>query len=570
MITSTANAGQCPAAGFRSSPPAPVRIVPLTLAPLRPAAARAACAAALAFAAPAAAQQGQPDIAPEAVVGSDAEHYLRALQVAGVAPLYPWSIRGFSPSEVDRLVPEDDAHPWARRLPTAGDGAAPRIRLIRPSAGLVYNSAFPQGSNDGALWAGRGLTASASAGVQLRAGPLTVRLEPMVFWAQNQSFDLMPNGRPDSLRFLDPHTPATIDLPQRPGDGSFARLHPGQSSVRLDGRGFAFGFSTANQQWGPAIDQPLVLGPNGAGFPHVFLGSSNPWKIGIGRLHGRIVWGSLWQSSTPPPASRADRRFMSGIVGVFLPYGLDGLEIGILRFFHDPWPENGIRAGHLARPLEDFFKVGLDRDTPGGPEGSENQLASAFVRWVLPRGGVEVYGEYTREDYSWDWVDAILEPDRASGYMVGGRKVWTRGASLLGLRMEWVDTQRGHINIAVPTGNFYRHGVMRQGHTVGGQLLGSPAGYGGGGHVIALERHTPRGRWSVDWTRTRVASPIPGLSPVSDPEVVDVIHSLGGEMVMFRGGLDAVARLRGSWELNRYFEDDAFNLNASLGVRIGL
>jgi hypothetical protein len=537
---------------------------------LRPAARVACAAAALSIASPLAAQRGEPDVAAEVVVGSEAEHYLRVLQTAGVAPLYPWTIRGFSPAEIDRLVPESGEHPWARRLPPREAEGPPRAQLIRPSAGLVYNSAFPQGTNDGALWAGRGLTASASVGVQLRAGPLTVRLEPMAFWAQNQSFDLMPNGRPDSLRYLDPHSPTIIDLPQRPGDGSFARVDPGQSSIRLDGRGFALGVSTANQQWGPAVDQPLVLGPNAAGFPHVFLGSATPWKIGIGRLHGRVVWGSLGQSDHAPPRSASARRFMSGIVGTFMPWGLDGLEVGVLRFFHDPWPDGGPDLGDLARPLEDFFKRGLDRDTPGGPTGSENQLAAAYFRWVLQRSGVEVYGEYAREDYSWDWLDAILEPDRASGYMVGGRKVWTRGSSFLSLRMEWVDTQRGHINISVPTGNFYRHGVLLQGHTVGGQLLGSPAGYGGGGSVVALEGHTPRGRWSVDWTRTRVASPIPSLTPASDPDVVDVMHSLGGEMVTFRRGFDAVARVRGSYELNRYFEDDAFNLTASLGIRLGL
>jgi hypothetical protein len=531
--------------------------------------ARSAAVAALASV-PLSAQRSAPDVRNEAVVvGSDAEHYLRVLQVAGAAPLYPWGIRAFSPAEVDRLLPDTARHPWRDRMPPA-DTAPGRVRArwVRPQAGLVFNSAFPQGTNDGALWAGRGVTASASAGFEVRVGSaLSLRVEPMVFWAQNASFPLMDNGRPDSLRFRNPHSPASIDLPQRFGDGSFARVDPGQSTLRLDHLGFAAGLSTANMQWGPAVDQPLLVGPNGGGFPHLFAGTSTPWNIGLGRVHGRVMWGSLGQSDYAVTLSgHGTRRYASGIFAVFIPARLDGLEIGLGRFFHEPWPEDGLDAGDLMRPLESFYKGSLDnRDEPGGPEGVENQMASAYIRWALPRGGFEVYGEFIREDHNYDLEDLILEPDRSSGYMVGGRKAWRRGAALHTLRAEWVNAMRSHLNQGSFQGPLYRHTSTRQGHTVDGQLLGSPAAFGGGGAVVAFESFTPRGRWRADWTRTRVADP---RRNTTDP--VDVIHSLGAEVVSFRGRVDWVARVRGSLELNRYYEDDAFNLNASLGVRLGL
>jgi hypothetical protein len=397
----------------------------------------------------------------------------------------------------------------------------------------------------------------------------------MAYLAQNRAFELMPNGRTGDERFMDAWgKPNHIDLPQRPGDGAYGRVDPGNSTVRLDLRGFAAGVSTANQLWGPASDQPLVLGTNGPGFPHAFLGTSGPWKVGIGRVHGRIVWGTLAQSdySIVEEGAEGSRRFMSGIVASFLPYGLDGLEVGFLRFFHDHWPTDGLEAENFGRPLEGFLKKGLNRDEPGTEAGIENQLASAYMRWVLPRGGVEVYGEYTREDHNWDVLDFILEPGRKGGYMVGGRKVWRRGSSLVSLRTEWVDTQPTNLNQSRNTGLFYRHSRTPQGHTVQGQLLGSPAAKGGGGSVVALDAYTPRGRWSVDWTRTRVASPYREYmaTPVADPSGVDVVHSLGGEVLWFRGGWDLLARVRASTELNRHFAGDAFNLNAALGVRVGL
>lgn len=529
---------------------------------VRPAPAAAFCALATVLAVPLPAQRSAPDLRNEAVVvASDAERYLRVLQVAGAVPQYPWGIRGFSPAEVDRLIPDSAAHPWADRFPPADSGTV-RVRPVRPQAGLIFNSAFPQGTNDGALWAGRGLTAALSAGVEVRVGSaLSLRIEPLVFWSQNRSFPLLVGNRPDSLRFQDPYFVGRIDLPQRFGDGSFVRVDPGQSTLRLDAGGLTAGISTANQQWGTAVDQPLLLGPNAAGFPHAFVGTGRPWNVGLGRVHGRIVWGSLGQSGHSLVRGHGSRRLMTGFVGVFLPAGLRGLELGVGRFFHDPWPKGGLDRSVLVRPLETFF-----RETLEGTDHTENQLAAAFFRWPLPRSRFELYGEYLREDHNYDLEDLIMEPDRSSGYLLGVRKVWGGGRVLRTVRAEWVNTARSHLQQGSRQALPYHHTTMAQGHTVYGQLLGSPSAYGGSGGVVALESFHPRGRWSVDWSRSRISAP----REQPTEKAVDVMHSLGGEAVWFRGRMDLVARLRGTLELNRHFAGNAFNLNASLGVRVGL
>src|SRR5688572_27483323 len=72
-----------------------------------------AFALAVLAAGPLAAQQARvapADLRAEATAGSEAERYLRVLQVAGRAPLYPWSLRAFSPREVDALA-ADSAGP---------------------------------------------------------------------------------------------------------------------------------------------------------------------------------------------------------------------------------------------------------------------------------------------------------------------------------------------------------------------------------------------------------------------------------------------------------------------------
>lgn len=519
-----------------------------------------AAALALVAAPPAGAQ----DVGLEALPGTQAERYLRALQVSGQAPLHPWSVRDFSPREMDALLPADSAHPWAART-RAGDAG---VRPVRPRVDLSWSSGFPDGHNDGAVWAGRGVTARASAGAAARWGALSLRVEPVVFWTQNADFDLMAHGGPDP--FADPVSPRAVDLPQRFGDGSYARVDPGETWVRLDVRGLAAGAGTGSQHWGPAIDQPLLLGPNAPGFVHAFAGTSRPLKVGIGRVHGRMVWGRLEQSAySPAPDSTADR-FMAGVTAVFLPWGLDGLEVGVARFFHIPW-RDGPGVGDALRPLETFLKVGLP-GVEGNVEGGENQLASVFARLVLPRAGVELYGEYARDDHNYNAVDLLLEPDHASAYLLGGSRAWRRGGSLLSLRAEWVNAQASHLQRVRNQGRLYRNTTLRQGHTHRGQLLGSPAGLGGGGSVVALEAFTPRGGWSVDWSRTRMRDNW-GTQPADEENedaVTDVVHSLGAQALFFRGGVDVLGALRGSWELNRHLGDDAFNVTASLGVRVGL
>ena len=163
--------------------------------------------------------------------GSEGERYLRTLQVAGLANETHWSLRPFSTREVGRIARPEAVHPWAGRF-----GARPSrqvwVRAIQPEVGGILNSGFPYGFNDGPVWAGRGLTAVASAGVQGAVGPLEFVLAPQIFRAQNASFPLAPTGRIGPQSFGDP-VYSTIDLPQRFGDGSYQRFDPGQSTVRV-------------------------------------------------------------------------------------------------------------------------------------------------------------------------------------------------------------------------------------------------------------------------------------------------------------------------------------------------
>ena len=530
------------------------------------------------IAAPAAAQTaGSAETLGEVLPGGELEGYLRVLQVSGKARAYPWSVRGFSPAEVERLAPRDSAHPWGGRYSLVGvEPGEPQVHVHPVRTRAVFNSAFPYGGNDGAVWAGKGLTTAVEAGVTARYRWLSLTLAPVAFRAENAPFDLNEHVRSGDNPFADWRRPTQIDLPQRFGEGAYARIDPGQSTLRADLGVFAAGVSTANQSWGPTAEYPLMQGNNAPGYLHGFAGTSRPVNLWIGRAHVRAFWGRLEQSAFATTSPDSAVRFGTGVVGVFTPRGVPGLEIGASRFFHLPWPEDGIGGEEIFKPLETFFKVNLYNVVQGADtvESQEsvvaNQLASVFARWVFPESGLEVYGEFATEDHRHNLRDWLLEPDHASAYTLGIRKLWVRDPERIwSFRGEFLNAEPSHLARTRRQDPFYVHSGARQGHTSRGQIIGSPAGYGGAASTVAAEYYHPGGRLSGFWKRS-FRQEQGGFLETGRVERADVMQSLGAEALAFHGRWELVGGLEGVYDFNRNFESDVANLSATFGVRARL
>lgn len=524
--------------------------------------------------APLAAQSaGAERVNGEVFTGGEMESYLRVLQTLGKSALYPWSLRGFSVGEVDRLAPRDTLHPWAERFEFARRKDSDfEFQLHAPATRVAFNSAFPHGGNDGPVWKGRGMTTAVQAGFTARYRQLSLTVAPVAFRAENASFALVPHVHSDSNAYADARNPSVIDVPQRYGEGAYMRLDPGQSTLRADLGPVTLGVSTANQYWGPAAEYPLVLGTNAPGFTHAFAGTARPWNLLIGKGHGRFVWGRLEQSEFSPASPDSSVRFMSGVVAIFSPRGIPGLEIGGTRFFHLQWPSDGIGLTQLVKPIETFTKVNLS--TKKGGEILEsvvsNQLASLFARWVFPQGGLEVYGELASEDHRHNLRDFILEPDHNTASMFGFRKVWERDADrLIVLRGEALNGEAPHLQRGRRQEPFYIHAAARQGHTHRGQILGSPAAYGGAASTLAADYYHPDGRWTVSWSRTLRQEKGEFLQ-TRTVEAPDVMQGLSAEALFYRGRWEVTAGIEGLYNFNRNFESDAVNLNLLLGVQARL
>ena len=516
----------------------------------------------------------------EVFVGAETESYLRHLDLTDTTSKDVWSIRPLSPAQIQQLARSiGKSHPWGTHL--RGFESARRnveLALLSPTASARYNSEFPYGSNDGAIWAGRGVTLAAQAGVYARLGPLSLTLLPTVFQAQNSAFPLVNATLPCGCR--DPLYDSTVDKPQRFGTEPYGRLDPGQSSVRVDVGWVNAGFSTANEGWGPSAEYPFITGGNAAGFPHLFFGSSKPFPIFVGRAHLRVIYGRLDQSSYSPVtgskffSSRLEPgriRFASGLVAAFQPRGFNGLEIGGARFVHSIWPRTGIPSSYLRKPLQAFLKV----NQPGIDEliaGTDNQVAELFARWAFRESGLEVYGEYGREDNSYDKRDFAQEPDHSRAYSLGLAKVFGRSPSQFSvLRLEHMGfqlpplatTRRGE-------GSIYVHATMRQGHTNRGQLLGADIGVAvAAASTARWDHYSSGGRWGIFWRRdVPQESSDPNLVLPDTPQFSDVIHAFGFERLKFTRRFDLTTSLTLMRDLSRGFSDSRSNINAAVAITL--
>ena len=530
---------------------------------------RRASVAALLLLFTAATREARGQTVPPAAVfaGGELENYLRYLQTLSVVPLYPWGARAFSPMELDGLVPADTLHPWAARYQVVVARRTGRpFTWLAPAANARINTTYPFGYNDGPVWAGRGVTLDVQAGFVARRGVLSLTVAPLAFAAQNARFALMPNGLTGELAYADGTQPYVIDRPQRFGDGTYSRFDPGQSTLRADWHAIAAGVTTANQYWGPATEFPIMLGNNAPGFPHAFLGTARPVDLWLFRVHGRLIWGRLSQSALSPATAAAGVRFGTGIVLDVTSRWVPGLELGVTRFSHRPWPAGGPSLNDLLHIL----RAGQGGGTVNALE--DNQLATAFFRWVLPRSGFEVYGEYGRDDYNQNLRDFLLEPDHIGGYTIGFRKVSRRGYErLLAVRAEIQNLQFSHLARGRGWAPFYTHSGVEQGHTMLGQVLGSEAGVGGAGGVVAVESYSPTGRWTWSWTRIqRQQRGDPSGAGPPDPRGIDVQHALGVERLQLQRRYDLLLQAQAVYELNRDFRRDAFDLNLIVGIQMGL
>lgn len=526
-------------------------------------------------------------------VGSPLDEYVRLLQLTGEVPLSSRLLRPLD-GEMRSLALDDSAapskNPWRARYGSRQrvDTAAMSIELYDPILRSVYNSAIPFGTNDGVMWAGRGISAAMDLGAALRYGSLTVRVAPTVTYSQNADFELgalhprfvngvaQPGSIPSDMSpFADPYMSFIIDMPQRFGDRSLRRLDWGQSSVRVEKFGVQAAIGTENMWWGAGQENALIVTNNAGGFPRLTLGTSKPANIGIGRLEavytaGRLRGSDYWRQA--PPDSIARRRWMNALAFVFEPRGAPGLYLGAARLFYAYEPAGGVPVSELFEIFQPFTKSSFQNDSNPSGNDQRDQMISVFVRWVMPASHFELYGEIGRNDHPVDRRDLVLEPDHSAAYIAGFQKLFPIASGFIRASGEVADLAGGLTTLVRAQPNWYAHYIIRQGYTQNGQVIGAGVGPGGESTSFRLDKFSDRGSVGgfVQWQRVNTDAYFSEHVGQFQRHYHDVFLGFGARGTITAGPAHISAEFLRQKEYNRYgvLKNDVVNYHLRLGVEV--
>jgi len=498
-------------------------------------------------------------------VGGARANLLRLAQLTGDAPPAPLLIRRTADPGA---VCAGASGAGALLLPAGQQGGRIQGSLLPVSVRGTFNSAFPEDRNNGAAWAGRGLTTVLTGGVAFRVGPLEGAVTPLAAWQQNDAFEVAVVDAPGDSRWADRGHTGSIDLPQRFGDEAYTVLDPGQSYLRVRSHGAMAGVSTENLWLGPAVRTPLLMSSTAAGIPHVFAGTSRPIDVGIGRLEAQAIWGRLEESDYFDADPENDNQLLAGLFVDFEPAILPGLYLGAARLYLTNL--QGTELGVL-----DYLRVPYT-DVRGNPVG-DNQLLAIFGRWVHPEAGFEAWAEWGREDHWGAWLDLLKEPDHSQAYVLGVQKVMGTLESGWRLQGELI-----HLESALPLRggrgviSFYTHGGD-QGLTQRGQLIGAWIGPGSDAQIIAADLLRPWGMVGgyVERVRYDADAYYSMFSTFYGHNGHDVSIGLGMRGLVVRGPFEAMAELGWKRRHNRDFiglEGGAGNFGSedNLALDVGL
>ena len=344
-------------------------------------------------------------------------------------------------------------------------------------------------------------------------------------------------------------------MPQRFGAGPFATAALGQSYLRVDAAGVAAGVSTENLWLGPGLRQAIVLSDNAPGFPHLFVGTSRPADIYIGSLEVLALWGQLERSryvSTP------GHPWFSALALTYQPRWVPGLYLGAAQSVVESW--SSLQGNHYLSFLGSAF---------GGNTPDNNQVTSAWARWVMPEAGFELYGEWARDDTAASLAALLRDPGRTQAWVGGFQKLLPAGGRLVRVQVEATSLH----DIRPPTSPsglpvWYTHGEGVD-YTHAGQLLGAAAGPGGDSQLLAVDVISASGRIGgfiertarneeVYWSRI---DPQPGRSSDHDVEVAG-----GYRQVLFLGRAELSLELGAAWRWNRDFLRNEPNFRGAVQV----
>ena len=351
----------------------------------------------------------------------------------------------------------------------------PTISLLPIVLSQQFNSHHPFGWNDGAMIQSKGFQVLARPGGNMQYGIFEAQLAPELIFATNGNYTTSQYGNPNN--------------------NSYSKIFPGQSFIKANYGAISVGVSTQNLWWGPGIHSSLLMSNNAPGFLHAFIGTRKPIKTPIGSIEFNLIGARLNSTSSigyennhlQPRNINNDWRYLNSYVISWQPKWIKGLFLGMTRSLQKYGQQSqNINASFISKYLPVLGLAIQKQNSRGEDTINRDQLASFFMRWVLPKSNAEFYVEYGKNDYGINIRDYLLAPSHSYAYTVGFRKLFPKTANQY-VQVETELTQMSQSPDAMvrSAGNWYVHTGVFQGYSHHNQIMGSGAGFGANVQTIS-------------------------------------------------------------------------------------
>lgn len=337
--------------------------------------------------------------------------------------------------------------------PSKSSWKTPTITLLPFVLTQQFNSSKPFGWNDGPMMQTKNYQVMARPGVNIRFGVFEVQAAPEILYAGNQSYSKIFPGQ------------------------SFLKAHLGPISV---------GVSSENLWWGPATNSSLLMSNNAPGFLHAFIGTNKPIKTPIGNIEFNLIGAKLNSNKKLPYENQHnqlnnindDWRYLNSYVISWQPKWVKGLFLGMTRSLQQYGAAlQNQQSGFISKYLPVVGLAIQKQNNLGDDTLDRDQLASVFLRWVLPKSNAEFYVEFGKNDYGSNIRDYTLAPSHSAAYTIGFRKLLPKTATnYIQFETEITQMSQSPDYLVRGAGNWYEHGQLVQGYTNNNQILGSRFG----------------------------------------------------------------------------------------------
>lgn len=403
--------------------------------------------------------------------------------------LHPWQNNNLGTKRT-LFEPEQKSENWFAK----GINQNIKLKIYGPEWFNSYNTAAPYGQNDGALWQGKGYNTSLTAGARLEAYGFELTLKPQVSFSENREYEYTPGVYGSEYSYF---WKGNIDLVQRYGNTSLWTFDWGDTEIRWSWHTLTAGFGFQSPWLGPAWLNPMIGSNNAGTYPKFDIGLRKtkihlPW-LGwyIGDIEGRVWCGKLSESDYFDNDSSNDDRMLNAISISYAPSFIKGFSIGINRIFITKWKTKNLK--YIGR----LFTLSHDNDIYGD---GEDQKVSISADWHFEKIGFEVFGELGIDDFS---SQKTANPFHTAIYTVGAKQsiplTFSKiTPSFMDLKsefiFEWNNFEMSQdFQLQWAYMGYYSHGLIKQGYTQKGQILGSGTGYFGNSQFFGYKIYFPKG-----------------------------------------------------------------------------